>query len=511
LQGAGLAAGPGRPALRTEVHIEAHDAGDGQVTSSVWLAGTLLCERRASLPLEVAQVWAALGLPSLVAAERMADAGRRLAGLLLDEQAQDTLATVIDQLPPGDTAEIVFTAAGPLLALPVELIRLSSGGRELGPLALQAGVSVCRRPAGPRDSTDGRPEGAPVPPATGGPLKILAAVAAPDQTETANPPLDTEAEMQAVLDAVSEVAGHPQAQVRILEVASLAQIGTALARDEFHVLHLSAHGSADSVELEDEDGRPVTVTADHLMQELRQAGRRVPLVVLSSCSGGSAGTQAMAAGLTGRGADRVIAMLAPVTDGYATTLARHLYHELATRPALSVGQALAHARRRAEQERSRDAGDRLPLPEYGVATLLAAGGDGPLIDPAADPAELSAPTIVPAGTSVRELPVGSLIGRRAELRTAMGVLRATPQAVRAFGAAPGVVLTGIGGIGKTALAGRIITRLREGGWLVAVHDGQWNPLRSSKPPPQPSKRSTRWLRPGRSFSIPATTTSPSWA
>ena len=85
------------------------------------------------------------------------------------------------------------------------------------------------------------------------------------------------------------------------------------------------------MELENEDGNPVTVTAGDLMQALRQAGRPVPLIVLSSCSGGSA-SHAMAAGLAGRGADRVIAMLAPVTDGYATVLARRLYQELAARP-----------------------------------------------------------------------------------------------------------------------------------------------------------------------------------
>ena len=53
------------------------------------------------------------------------------------------------------------------------------------------------------------------------------------------------------------VAGHPDAQVRILEVASLAAIRQALAQDAYHVLHLSAHGSPESVELEDEDGAPV--------------------------------------------------------------------------------------------------------------------------------------------------------------------------------------------------------------------------------------------------------------
>jgi hypothetical protein len=47
--------------------------------------------------------------------------------------------------------------------------------------------------------------------------------------------------------------------------------------------------------------------------------------------------------------------------------------------------------------------------------------------------------------------------------------------VREFGAASGVVLTGIGGIGKTALAGRVISRLRQDGWLIAVHEGRWNP------------------------------------
>ena len=87
-------------------------------------------------------------------------------------------------------------------------------------------------------------------------LKILAAVAAPDDAKTQSAPLDVEAEMQAVLDAVSDVPGGP-AQVRILEVASLPQIRKALENDAFHVLHLSAHGSAESVELEDEDGNPV--------------------------------------------------------------------------------------------------------------------------------------------------------------------------------------------------------------------------------------------------------------
>ena len=118
------------------------------------------------------------------------------------------------------------------------------------------------------------------------------------------------------------------------------------------------------------------------MQALALAGRVVPLIVLSSCSGGAAGSGALAAGLAGRGADRVIAMLAPVTDGYATVLAGHLYRQLAAHPELTVGRALARARVLAEETRPREK-DRVPLPEFGVVTLVAAGGDGPLVDPAA--------------------------------------------------------------------------------------------------------------------------------
>lgn len=64
--------------------------------------------------------------------------------------------------------------------------------------------------------------------------------------------------MQAVLEAAGPLAGAGStAQVQILEVAGLAQIEQALQADQYHVLHLSVHGSPDSAELEDDDGNPV--------------------------------------------------------------------------------------------------------------------------------------------------------------------------------------------------------------------------------------------------------------
>src|SRR5450755_2721189 len=462
-----------QPGLRTEVVIEAAISDAGLLESAVWLAGTQLCRQQVPLPFAVAQVWRALRLPALAAGERLAEAGRRLAGALLDDEGQTLLAGLLTRLSPEGAVEVVLSASGSALSLLVELLRLNSGNGETIPLGLIPAVSISRRPA-----TQGFGEGpgtAPHVASAAGPLKVLVAVAAPDETKAGNAPLDTEAEMAAVLEAVSDVAAGPHAQVRILEVASLQAIRAALTQDAFHVLHLSAHGSPDAVELENEDGGPQQVTAQSLMQALQHAGRPVPLIMLSSCSGGAAGTQAMAAGLIARGADRVIAMLASVTDDYATTLARYFYKELATRPALSVGQALAQARYLAEDQRSESAKNHLLAPEYGVVTLLAAGSDGPLVDPALPQVPLTVVTTRPSGKLVRDLPMGALIGRRAQMRTTMNVLRHTPEAVERFGVTGGVVLTGIGGIGKTAVAGRVMSRLRDEGWLIAVHEGRWNP------------------------------------
>ena len=93
-----------------------------------------------------------------------------------------------------------------------------------------------------------------------------------------------------MLDAVTEVAaGTRTRRCGSWRSRRCRRSAQALAEDAYHVLHLSAHGSPDAVELEDEDGAPVTVTPEALMRALQHAGRPVPLIVLSSCSGGAAG------------------------------------------------------------------------------------------------------------------------------------------------------------------------------------------------------------------------------
>src|SRR5262249_29332393 len=148
-----------------------------------------------------------------------------------------------------------------------ELVRLT----DQRVLATVEGVRLTRTVTGVRVPTH---------PPTPGPLKILVAVGAPERTD--NPPLDIEAEMQAI---VSVVGGVGRAEITILEVAGPQEIADALRRDAYHVLHLSAHGSPYGVELEDRNGNAVDVRAEDLVRVLRRGGRPLPLIVLSSCGG----------------------------------------------------------------------------------------------------------------------------------------------------------------------------------------------------------------------------------
>ncbi|MEV8505490.1 CHAT domain-containing protein [Actinoplanes sp. NPDC051475] len=395
--------------------------------------------------------------------------GRTLAGVVFDEAGQRLVADLVGGLRPRDEVEVVWRADGEALGMPVEVLRLTTtGGEELGPVALIGGVSVRRQVRGAGSEREAV--------RLAGPLRVLAAVAAPEETRTRNAPLDVEAEMQALLDAVGDLAAGAGGQVRILEVASLSQIREALQESDFHVLHLSAHGSASEVELEDEDGDPQPVGCRDLMTAIRDARVEVPLIVLSSCAGAAGGGDALAAALVRAGADRVLAMQATVTDSYATRLLSQFYRELTVAPAGSQapGAAGALARARRVVERVHEAGEQTPRPEYAVATLLCAGDDGPLIDVDQPPVDLSA-VVVPSGTSVRELGLGRLIGRRSQLREATRILRRTEPACDVHGVITGVQLIGVGGIGKTALAGRLVTRLRGDGMLPVVHEGRWNP------------------------------------
>ena len=281
--------------------------------------------------------------------------GRVLFAGSIDAQLSDLLDTTA---AANEELHIVIeTSSQTLLSIPLESARLANGRAP----ALEPGVVMYRRLAGVT---------AKQPPPRPGPLKILVAVGAPDEDKTPNTVLDMEGELQTILDAIEQARRYGNAHARILEVGSIDQIRHALEEQTCHVLHLSGHGNAGILELEDEDGAPVPAKAADIARAIRESGRLAPVVFLASCHSGSGSTETagLAYGLLREGIPLVVAMQAAVSDRYATHLAGLFYSHLARgeRPRASV--ALSQARREVETERRKviEQGETTPdlLPEY---------------------------------------------------------------------------------------------------------------------------------------------------
>ena len=71
------------------------------------------------------------------------------------------------------------------------------------------------------------------------------------------------------------------------------------------------------------------------------------------------------------------------------------------------------------------------------------------------------------------LSIGELIGRRVELRRVMRVLTDDERSLADIGGKAGCQLLGIGGVGKSAIAGRTMRRLADKGWVCVAVAGQW--------------------------------------
>ena len=452
---------------------------DGQAVGEL-RARSLRDAMRLSLGRHSGGVWKDADGASAVAtsapARHLAELGRAVGALLFAGDVGRSLRQALSDLNVvRPTLDLHFESADArLLALPFEAALLDGlPGHDTVAPALMPGVVVRRIVAS-------APPPSPLP-AAAHPLKILVAVGAPDEGRSPNPVLDLEAELQNILNAVAPRAEQGAAQVRFLEVGHPDQIRRALGIDAYHVLHLSGHGSADGIELEDEDGFPVPVDAGQLAQALRAAGRNVPLIFLSSCHGGAAsasGAGGLAFELVRAGVPHVVAMQAEVTDGYAAELAKHFYERLAQPDQPDPARALATARTVLEAERRKTSRSGTAAPEtvseFATATLYCAQPGVPLIDHSVARQDLAAPPVHQIGSDMWQLDIGNLIGRRIELRRALRVLRRHEKPQPQLGARAGVVLTGIGGVGKSSLASRVMTRLREDGWIVAVVVGRFN-------------------------------------
>ena len=199
------------------------------------------------------------------------------------------------------------------------------------------------------------------------------------------------------------------------------------------------------------------------------------MVFLSACHGGveTGQTASFAEELLRAGVPFVLAMQTSVSDYYATQLAQAFYRHLSSRELLLPSRALAQARRALEQARltAVQRGESLTetQPEYATATLFVATEEEPqLADFAANKVPLRERPLYEMPGPVPHLRIDDLIGRRKELRETLGTLR-DPKRAHA-----GVMLTGIGGVGKSALAGRVMMHLAGDAHIIAAHVGPWD-------------------------------------
>ena len=299
----------------------------------------------------------------------------------------------------------------------------------------------------------------PTPRRVEGPLRIVVAIAAPLDGE---PKLDYESELRNIVTSVREARAEGT-EVRIVTFATTAEIKKALDAGDVHVLHISCHGSAGRLVLEDENGGARLVDARTLIEEAIPPGKMPPVICLSACDTNvtdpSGDLPAVADELVSSGAPAVIGTETSVSDRYATLVFARVYAELtkATEQP-DPATALAAARRQVLQacessERSRDRHEQV-LSGWSVVTIQAASSREALFDPEAVRSGQRAPSkAIPMLGKIPALKVGSFVGRR---REQLEIPRFLADEDRG-----GVVLHGIGGIGKTSLAGEILRRSRE--------------------------------------------------
>ncbi|MBK6872786.1 MAG: tetratricopeptide repeat protein [Kineosporiaceae bacterium] len=399
----------------------------------------------------------------------MRQVGELMAASFLPTRVRDELAEVIRRAEAASQAVRIGIRIAPDAAryglLPWEALPEPVSGQ---PLALHRLTTIYRKTAtaAPRQ----------VP----GPLRIVVAISSPTGGGAV---LDYERELRGVLAAVKG-ARAGQAQVRIVPFATTTAIRAALD-DDVHVLHISAHGAPGVLILEDEDGAPREVTAETFLAEAVPPGRMPPVICLAACytnvaadttptpaeAGDPEGTEgtrveqqaavSFAADLAAHGAAAVIGTETSVTDRYATRVFAQVYRELAHAAVPDLVAALAQARRVVQDQLASSADPRdqavSGVDERGVVSVLAGAGALRVFDAAAAVAPFTLGAAEPAGREVAGLLArdpGDFVGRRPEQRR-------IPRSLLAGDQAAGIVLTGIGGIGKTTLAAEIVRRCWE--------------------------------------------------
>ncbi|HEX9356541.1 MAG TPA: CHAT domain-containing protein, partial [Streptosporangiaceae bacterium] len=303
-------------------------------------------------------------------------------------------------------------------------------------------------------------------------LRMLAVFSLPEDTGT----LNLRKERLALTSLVREIAeeNHTNIELQVLQYGATRQrLRRLLGEPGWDIVHLSGHGLATGLILEDDAGRPDLISATELADLLHLTRDRIKLITLSACES-AAVTAAGYLDLLGLGAPRqarrddaestrdratlpsmatalardmdcaVLAMRYPVADDFAIALSDSFYRMLLGR-GHTVASALTSSVLAAAAGSSG-----LATPALSIATPALFGSS-------AGDLRLSAPR-VPAGRQEKpdrlEDPKDFFVGRTGPLTRASAAL--APHSGRT-----GVLFYGMAGAGKTACARELAYTLRD--------------------------------------------------
>jgi len=358
---------------------------------------------------------------------------------------------------------VIESHAANLQALPWEILYHPS----LGFLGKHPAFTLARRI---------QPPGGDAPPPQKGPLRVLLFTSLPDDVHPEQGRLDVEEEQAQVQDALLPWIAKGLVTLEMPDDGRFSTFKGWLREFDPHVVFLSGHGKFHgdahleekygAFYFEDETGDSLEVREEALAQAF--VGTNVRAVVLSACESGQAASEALNSGLTQRlalqGIPHVIGMRESVYDKAGIQFARALCDELAHAErvdvALQAARAAIQTPFKGLQVTRREAGsaalDELSYGQWSLPVLFAPRPEMPLIGwdfP---------PQTVEMNQRLRQLSNVSLpprfVGRRAELREhKSALLRGTIRKL---------LITGPGGQGKTALAGKLAQDLQKAGWRV---------------------------------------------
>ncbi|ACU72761.1 Tetratricopeptide TPR_4 [Catenulispora acidiphila DSM 44928] len=336
----------------------------------------------------------------------------------------------------------------------------------------------------------------------GAPLEVLVAIAFPERSGLDR--LDYERELVLVQRAMRPAIETGMVSLRLLTWGTADSIGAALRERPADILHISCHAAPGVLALETVDGEEDFVDAGTLVSRVFPQDRPVPMVVLAGCSS-ALGTvddvqgplPGLAHALVARGVDAVVAMTADISDDCAVEFTAGLYATLAQDPTLAPLDVVTQTRaalaplpprepgmtepqQEPARERGREQADRngrearttlipaLFLNSAGVGLRNVQAGSASVPGAASEPG-LGSGVGFGAGlrASSRSEVLGGwnegsgFVGRRTELRGLLRILRSD---------LPRVILFGMTGIGKSALAAELITLLDPGAWVVVPLD-----------------------------------------